>query len=336
MLEMSMGERESGSTFVDIECSGWVRRFDALMQGKPVTATTLGQTVEWSVPENAVEPLNMLEHWAWQKSIQLDRDREKMTFVQLRSQVMLMNQTQPARADVLREQLLSNESKKISLVRRLSSPNRDWQRQERDASGPASPAYVPAQIAQRQYEQGRNVCAVCVDSVLYGGLLSDLQVVSAVAEGQQAVISLDLIINAYNIFQHRLHGSDGIVLSAAIFPPKDLLYVLKAARALKIFTIVEVNSEAQMDDVLDMSRAIGGLIDAVLAVDRDLESLQPRPWEQTRRLFSSSSCRREKPSGVLYMVEVAGEEEVDALFSDGPDGDAAIGRLIDTVLVPAL
>mmetsp|Transcript_14700 Transcript_14700/g.25421 ORF Transcript_14700/g.25421 Transcript_14700/m.25421 type:complete len:380 (-) Transcript_14700:169-1308(-) len=307
---------------VDTSQPGWVRRYESLLVGKGVIA----ENVKWSVPGMNVVPENFFEETVWKKCFQLDCKREKKPFSTLRSEAMSASRSFLPRRNILKNMIVQNMKEhkvtKLGQVRRLLPGET------------AFGEYKPAALAQTYYDNGCAACFVYPDDVHSGGSLSDVISVH-VQDKSVPVLVYDWVVNAYNIFEFRAVGADGLVLSSAIFPKKDLEYLTKAVASQSMFCIVEVNSEKQLETVVELVEQGGNkAVDAVLIVDRDFDStLQAKPWSATFELLGStnvaSMARKLRSMDIAIMTLVDQEKDLDEAMDEHTNS-----QCFDAIIVP--
>ena len=103
----------------------------------------------------------------------------------------------------------------------------------------------------------------------------------------------------------------------AVFSLTDMVYQLKASKALGMASMVEIHSPRELEEAL--SGPLDGSFDALVLVDRDATQLKipPRSLEETLATFQPSneliaSC------GVPVLLQVAPDSDVQGVAL--PDG----------------
>jgi indole-3-glycerol phosphate synthase len=142
----------------------------------------------------------------------------------------------------------------VSLIAEVkrASPSRGLLRPELD----------PGQLAVTYVEGGAAAISVLTDEHFFQGSLSDLVTVKAAlrqAGREVPVLRKDFILNAYQVYQARVHGADAVLLIAAILETEELAELLALTRELGMEALVEVHCEEELARVLPIGLAIIGV-----------------------------------------------------------------------------
>eukprot|EP00891_Asterochloris_glomerata_P004988 jgi/Astpho2/4988/Aster-06720 len=128
------------------------------------------------------------------------------------------------------------------------------------SKGIIQPDFDHVRIA-KAYEAGGAAClSVLTDSKFFQGDFKFLQDIRA-AGVSCPLLCKDFIVEAYQLFKARSCGADAVLLIAAVLPNKDLEYLMKVCRTLRLQCLVEVHTVAELERVLklDLSGAMLGI-----------------------------------------------------------------------------
>lgn len=108
--------------------------------------------------------------------------------------------------------------------------------------------YDPAGIA-RQYEQGgAQALSVLTDELYFGGRLDHIEQVKA-AVGLP-VLRKDFLVDAYQVHESRAYGADAVLVIAEALETDPALELLRLARSLELWVLLEVHSRERLLAVL--------------------------------------------------------------------------------------
>jgi indole-3-glycerol phosphate synthase len=182
-------------------------------------------------------PRHILEEIVWQKEVEVDRLRERVSLLDLQKQV----QTLPSPHDFL--QTLRQQQTRPAVIAEVkkASPSKGVIRADFD----------PVAIAQA-YERGGATClSVLTDEKFFQGSFENLAKIRAVTN--LPLLCKEFIVYPYQIYLARVNGADAVLLIAAILPDQDLQYFLKIIAALGMVALVEVHTLEEFDRVLALS-----------------------------------------------------------------------------------
>jgi indole-3-glycerol phosphate synthase len=185
-----------------------------------------------AVPDSA--PNNILEEIVWQKEVEVDQMREKLPLRELQHQALWAPPTRDFIA------ALRQGKTKPALIAEVkkASPSKGVLRADFD----------PVAIAL-SYQQAKASCiSVLTDVKFFQGSFDNLAKIRAAVD--LPLLCKEFIIYPYQMYLARIQGADAILLIAAILNDQDLQYFLKIAKNLKMATLIEVHSLAELDRVL--------------------------------------------------------------------------------------
>lgn len=97
-----------------------------------------------------------------------------------------------------------------------------------------------------------------------------LRNLTADASTKPVFLARDLIVLPYQVFSVRVKGGDAIILQAAVWPMKDIVYQSKIVLMLGMACIVELHTHAQVEEFLQAKPTVS----AVLLCARHKNTLQ--------------------------------------------------------------
>lgn len=176
-------------------------------------------------------------------------------------------------------------------------------------------------LARAYAAGGAAAISVLTEEGHFGGSLADLRTVRQ--EIPLPLLRKDFIIDAYQVYESRVHGADAILLIAAILPDSYLAEVMALACSLGMSCLVEVH------DVRDLDRALMSGADIIGINNRDLRTFAV-DLDTTRRL------RPLIPPGRLVVAEsgVHTRHDLDRLRDWNVDA-ALVGEALVTADGPA-
>ena len=119
------------------------------------------------------------------------------------------------------------------------SPSKGWIKADADATR------IPA-----GYERaGAAALSILTDEKFFGGRLADLS--SARPTTHLPILRKDFIINPYQLYQAKLAGADAVLLIAAILSPRECKDLARLAHDLRLETLLEIHSEAELSHLND-------------------------------------------------------------------------------------
>ena len=115
----------------------------------------------------------------------------------------------------------------------------------------------PAAWAARYEAGGAVAISVLTDEPFFGGTHADLM--AARAATGLPVLQKDFVIGDYQIFEAAAFGADAILLIARLTPNQDLRKQIDLVHRLRMQALVEVHTEAELDEALLAGARIIGI-----------------------------------------------------------------------------
>ena len=226
------------------------------------------------------EPSNTLEACVWEASRIVDDVRLQMPFISLMSRVFKRDEANPqyrGRGAQILEKIRGWRNKdnmdddegnvKLGFVLRMKGE---------DLLGDGEKEIIFRGL-QEDSEKDDRIVGVGVGALGESGLGRFVQ------EGEKnwlmrelretvpevKILATEVIGMPYQIARVRLNGADALFLLAAVFPKKDLEYVVRMTRKLGMLGIVECHSVEELDAALEIQE-----VEAVLLGRRDVNSLR--------------------------------------------------------------
>lgn len=117
------------------------------------------------------------------------------------------------------------------------------------SSGPIRPDYAgdlfnPESIAQRYHEAGAAAISCPTDEHFFGGRLDFIRRIKSATT--LPVLRRDFLIDPWQVWESRAHGSDAIVLIAECLPEGTMIDMLILAHRLGMTTILQVHTEESL------------------------------------------------------------------------------------------
>lgn len=141
---------------------------------------------------------------------------------------------------------------------------------------PADGELGTADLAERAVayqEGGAGVLSVLTEPDAFGGSLQLLEAVATVAG--VPVLRKDFLVDAYQVFEARAAGADGVLIIARLLSDEVMAALLDAVERTGMFALVEAFDESDMNRVIAVTAARAGHLVGVNC--RDLETLQTEP-----------------------------------------------------------
>lgn len=255
-----------------------VRRRE-IQSGRLMTVST----VQWSVAEKLAVPTSMFEGYMWDKETEVDRLRERVPLVNLLSQVKLSMSNPEAHSP--RDWTKTLESNSFAIIGEV--------KRSEPTTGSLRQRYSASSISDSYVQGGATALSVNCDKCFFGGSIDDITQVRTACPNVP-ILASDLLLYPYQLYKFYLAGADAVTIIAAALEDKDLLYLAKIAKTLKMQTVLTVTSEVQLDCV---TRLPQGSVDCVVVSNRDLEDFSfDMTGNQALSLLKSSAMEsfREK------------------------------------------
>lgn len=194
-------------------------------------------TVRYQVALPNDEPQNILEKIVWQKEKEVDREREKVPFLELGKQV---KESAPPVRDFLGALKEGKRNPALIAEVKKASPSKGVIREDFD----------PVALAKAYAEAGASCLSVLTDVTFFQGSFENLGLARNTVN--LPVLCKEFIIYAYQIYQARLVGADAILLIVAILNDQDLNYFVKIVNTLGMTPLVEVHTLEELDRALNV------------------------------------------------------------------------------------
>jgi indole-3-glycerol phosphate synthase len=117
--------------------------------------------------------------------------------------------------------------------------------------------FIPADIAQSYAEFGAACLSVLTDKQFFQGSVDFLK--QARASCDLPVLRKDFMIDAYQIYEARAMGADGVLLIAACLDDAQMADMEAVARSLDMAVLVEVHDRAELDRALELKTRLVGI-----------------------------------------------------------------------------
>lgn len=192
-------------------------------------------TVSYQVAFPDDEPQNILEKIVWQKEKEVDREREKLPFLELGKQV---RENAPPVRDFLTALHQGKCNPALIAEVKKASPSKGLIREDFD----------PVALAKTYQEAGASCLSVLTDPTFFEGSFENLGLAREAVD--LPVLCKEFIIYPYQIYQARLVGADAVLLIVAILNDQDLTYFVKIINSLGMTPLVEVHTLEELDRAL--------------------------------------------------------------------------------------
>jgi indole-3-glycerol phosphate synthase len=146
----------------------------------------------------------------------------------------------------LRRKIAAGKSAVIAEIKK-ASPSKGVLRAE----------FVPADIAQSYAEFGAACLSVLTDRQFFQGQVDYLK--QARASCDLPVLRKDFMVDAYQIYESRAMGADGVLLIAACLDDASMAELEAVARSLDMAVLVEVHDRAELDRALKLRTPLVGI-----------------------------------------------------------------------------
>lgn len=119
-----------------------------------------------------------------------------------------------------------------------------------------------ADQARKYARGGASMISVLTEPKWFKGSLEDMKLARETVDelaNRPAILRKDFIIDEYQLLEARAHGADCVLLIVAILSPSELEALIKAAHALKMCPLVEVNSVEELEIALNADAKLIGV-----------------------------------------------------------------------------
>ena len=204
---------------------------------RPPNPSVKVANLEYAIPHPDSKPRNILEEIVWEKDIEVEIARKKVSLEDLKKKI----EDLPRTKDFI--EALKNSKLKPALIAEIkkASPSKGIIREDFDAK-----------MIGKMYQQGGAKCiSVLTDKKFFQGGFDVL--VEVRKEVDIPILCKDFILYPYQLYQARAAGADAALLIAAILSDSDLKYLSKVAENLGLATLVEVHDYEEFNRVLNIS-----------------------------------------------------------------------------------
>ncbi len=151
-------------------------------------------------------------------------------------------------------------------------------------------------VVQAYERGGAAAVSVLTEPFSFGGSLEDLREARAAID--LPVLRKDFIVDAYQLYESAATGADAILLIVAALEDEALRDLYREARDLDLDVIVEVHSEEELEDALEVDADVLGINNRDLAdfsvdIERTFELLSDVPAGKTVMSESGFSSREQ-------------------------------------------
>ena len=254
--------------------------------------------LEYAIPHPDSKPKNILEEIVWEKHLEVEIARKKVSLEDLKKKIKDLPKTKNF-IDALR-----NSNSKPALISEIkkASPSRGIIREDFDAK----------MIGKMYQEGGANCISVLTDKKFFQGGFDVL--VEVRKEIIIPILCKDFILYPYQLYQARAAGADAALLIAAILTDSDLKYLSKVAEHLGLTILVEVHDSEELERVLNIN-----VFNLIGINNRNLKSFKT-DLEVTKKLANNYANQIKENS--ITLVSESGlfnREDLDLVKSYGAD-----------------
>ena len=220
---------------------------------RPPNPSVKVENLEYTITHKESEPRNILEKILWEKSREIQIERQRVSLEKLQSQIQSLPNTKQF------IKVLKNSKTNPSIIAEVkkASPSKGIIRNDFD------PIYI-----SRKYQDGGATClSVLTDKKFFKGGFDILA--SVRKEVNIPLLCKDFILCPYQLYKARASGADAVLFIMAILSDQDLKYLNKIALSLGLDVLVEVH------DSNEMKRAINlGIFKLIGINNRDLTTFK--------------------------------------------------------------
>ncbi len=189
------------------------------------------------------------------------------------------------------------------------------------SKGLLRPRFDPPGLARVYEEAGAAALSVLTEERFFQGSLADLA--AARAAVRLPVLRKDFILDAYQIYQARVHGADAVLLIAALLDDAQLKDFRDLAAELGMAALIEVHAAAEAVRALTVGAPLLGIN------NRDLVSFKTDP-DLTFRILDQIGPRR----GVVSESGIAEPAQIERLAGAGVDAVLIGERFMTSADIP--
>tara|TARA_B100000700_G_scaffold223899_1_gene246837 strand:+ start:1109 stop:1996 length:888 start_codon:yes stop_codon:yes gene_type:complete len=236
--------------------------------------------LEYAIPHPDSKPKNILEEIVWEKDLEVETARKKVSLQDLKKRIKDLPETKDFVG------ALKNSKSKPALISEIkkASPSRGIIRKDFDAR----------KIGKMYQKGGANCISVLTDKKFFQGGFDVL--IEVRKEVKIPILCKDFILYPYQLYQARAAGADAALLITAILSDSDLKYLSKVAENLGLTILVEVHDSEELERVLNIPtfKLIG-------INNRNLKSFKT-DLEVTKQLAENYACQI-KENGITLVSE---------------------------------
>lgn len=178
---------------------------------------------------------------------------------------------------------------KNSLLRKWGRPHFICEIKRASPSEGLMKRHLPVKNIVAQFEKGGAAAiSVLTDKKFFGGSLELLARIRSLTT--LPILRKEFVIDEYQLFESRLAGANAILLIVAILKRKQLAFMMKRSRTLRLDPLVEVHNTEELNIALDLGADIIGIN------NRNLDTLK-------MDLRVSETLIPKIPPGKLIVVE---------------------------------
>ncbi|KAG9139306.1 hypothetical protein Leryth_011302 [Lithospermum erythrorhizon] len=241
--------------------------------------------LEFRSQDEGDTPRNILEEIVWNKDIEVSQMKERKPLVELKNE---LEKAPPVRDFVGALKSSYEQTGLPGLIAEVkkASPSRGILREDFD----------PVEIA-KSYEKGGAAClSVLTDEKYFQGSFENLELIRN-SGVKCPLLCKEFVIDAWQIYNARVKGADGILLIAAVLPDLDIKYMINICKLVGLTALVEVHDEREMDRVL----GIDG-VELIGINNRNLETFEV-DIGNTRNLLQGERGEMIRQKGIIVVGE---------------------------------
>jgi len=115
----------------------------------------------------------------------------------------------------------------------------------------------PAKLSEQYAQAGASVISVLTEQRRFGGSLADLDQVRKSCE--LPILRKDFMVDEYQFLEARAHGADVVLLIVAALSSSQLKDFYDLATELQMGVLVEIHTESELDQAMEISPRIIGV-----------------------------------------------------------------------------
>ncbi len=127
------------------------------------------------------------------------------------------------------------------------------------AKGLLAPNFDALALARTYAANGADAISVLTDTAFWGGQLAFLAAIRAALPDGPPLLRKDVILDAYQVYEARVHGADAVLLIVAALDDERLAALFELTVALGMDALVEVHSLAETTRALRLGPRLLGI-----------------------------------------------------------------------------